>query len=200
MNVDAPIQESHEIFVHIRIIVGMVLGISVARLVTGVTRFLQHPGKEKVYAVHLGWVAFLFLFIIHFWWFEFALSQIRVWTFPLYFLLICYSIVFVMLAAMLFPDQISEYKGFRDYFRQRRKWFYALLLVLLLVDVVDTMTKGQSYYHHVYGWAYPVRQSLLVAGAAGALFVDSEHYDAVFVAFALLFQIVWILTLFDVLA
>jgi hypothetical protein len=200
MNVDAPIQASHEIFVHIRIIVGMVLGISVARLVTGVTRFLQHPGKEKIYAVHLGWVAFLFLFIIHFWWFEFALSQIRIWTFPLDFLLICYSIVFVMLAAMLFPDQISEYKGFRDYFRQRRKWFYALLLILLLVDVVDTMTKGQSYYHHVYGWAYPVRQSLLVAGAAGALFVDSERYDAVFMAFALLFQIVWILTLFDVLA
>lgn len=71
----------------------------IARLVTGVTRFLQHPGKEKICAVHLGWVAFLFLFIIHFWWFEFALSQIGIWTFPLCFLLICYSIVFVMLAA-----------------------------------------------------------------------------------------------------
>ncbi|MET3792094.1 hypothetical protein [Aquamicrobium terrae] len=200
MNVDALTQENHEIFVHIRIIVGMILGLSVARLVTGVTRFIQHPGKEKIYPVHLGWVVFVFLFIIHFWWFEFALSQIKAWTFSLYFLLISYSIVFVMLAAMLFPDQIGEYKGFRDYFRQRRKWFYALLLLLFLVDVVDTLTKGQSYYHHLYGWAYPVRQSLLIGGAGGALLFGSERYDAGFVVFALLFQIVWIASLFDVLA
>jgi len=36
--------------------------------------------------------------------------------------------------------------------------------------------------------------------ARPALVVDSERHDAVFMGFALLFQIVWILTLFDVLA
>lgn len=198
MNADALTQPSHEIFVHIRIIVGMVLGISVARLVSGATRFIQHPGKEKIYPVHFAWVICVFLFIIHFWWFEFALSQTKVWTFSLYFLLIFYSIVFVMLAAMLFPDQISEYKGFRDYFGQRRGWFYALLLVLFGVDVIDTLVKGQQYYLH-YGIAYPIRQFLLVAGAAGGLVFRSERYDSLYAAFALVAQVVWIAVLFNVL-
>ncbi|HRP78416.1 MAG TPA: hypothetical protein PL183_04840 [Aquamicrobium sp.] len=199
MEVDAAAQPSHEIFVHIRIIVGMILGLSVARLVSGATRFIQHPGKEKIYPVHFAWVICIFLFIIHFWWFEFALSQTRVWTFGLYFLLISYSIMFVMLAAMLFPDEIREYEGFRDYFERRRSWFYALLIGLFVIDVVDTLVKGEKYYHH-YGLAYPVRQALLIAGAAAGLAMRSPRYDAVYAALALAAQVVWIAVLFDVLA
>jgi len=198
MVADALTQSSHEIFVHIRIIIGMVLGLSVARMVSGATRFIQHPGKEKIYPVHFAWVICIFLFIIHFWWFEFALSQTRVWTFSLYFLLISYSIVFVMLAAMLFPDEIREYRGFQDYFSQRRGWFYALLLVLFVIDVIDTLVKGEKYYHH-YGIAYPIRQALLIAGAAGGMTFRSPRYDAAYAFCALAAQFVWIAVLFNVL-
>lgn len=198
MNLEVLSQPNHEIFVHIRIIIGMILGISVARLVSGATRFLQHPGKERIYPVHFAWVICIFLFIIHFWWFEFALSQTKTWTFSLYFLLILYSIVFVMLSAMMFPDNMSEYKGFRDYFSQRRVWFYGLLLLLFGVDVIDTIIKGQKYYHH-YGIAYPIRQFLLITGAAGGLVFRSEGYDALYAAFALAAQVLWIAVLFNVL-
>ena len=102
------LHQSHEIFIHIRIIIGMILGISLARLVSGVTRFIQHPGKERINVLHIGWAVFLFLAIIHFWWFEFALSRIEHWTFESYFLIICYAVVFVMLSAMIFPDNIGE--------------------------------------------------------------------------------------------
>lgn len=188
----------HEIFVHIRIIIGMILGLSVARLVSGATRFIQHPGKDKIYPVHFAWVVCIFLFIIHFWWFEFALSQTRAWTFPLYFLLILYSIVFVILAAMLFPDEIHEYCGFQGYFNQRRNWFYALLLVLFIIDVIDTMVKGEKYYHH-YGIAYPIRQTLLMAGAVGGLVLRSPRYDAAYAFCVLIAQAVWIAVLFNAL-
>lgn len=191
-------QPHHEVFVHIRIIIGMILGLSVARLVSGATRFIQHPGKDKIYLIHFAWVISIFLFIIHFWWFEFALSQTPVWTFSLYFLLISYSIVFVMLAAMLFPDEIREYQGFHDYFDQRRGWFYALLLVLFVIDVVDTLVKGEKYYHH-YGIAYPIRQALLIAGATGGLVFRSPRYDAVYAFCVLAAQVVWIAVLFNAL-
>lgn len=198
MDADTLTQPNHEIFVHIRIIIGMILGLSVARLVSGATRFIQHPGREKIYLVHFAWVICIFLFIIHFWWFEFALSQTRVWTFSLYFLLISYSIVFVMLAAMLFPDEIREYRGFQDYFSQRRGWFYALLLVLFVIDVIDTLVKGEKYYHH-YGIAYPIRQALLIAGAAGGMTFRSPRYDAAYAFCALAAQVIWIAVLFNVL-
>lgn len=196
MNAETLIPQTHEIFVHIRIIIGMILGLSVARLVSGSTRFIQHPGKDKIYPVHFGWVICIFLFILHFWWFEFALSQIKVWTFTLYFLLISYSIIFVMLAAMLFPDQLTEYQGFKDYFQRRKKGFYILLLALFTIDSLDTLIKGKQYYDH-YGILYPIRQTLLIAGAIGGLIFRSERYDTIYVFTALASQVVWIMVLFN---
>ena len=193
------LQQSHEIFVHIRIIVGMILGISIARLVSGVTRFIQHPGKERINLLHIGWAVFTFLAIIHFWWFEFALSRIEHWTFESYFLIICYAVVFVMLSAMIFPDNVGEHEGLKEYFWNRRKVFYVLLLVLFSVDVFDTLLKGANYYRQIYGWYYPVRQTLLIGGTIGALLTASERYHVWFVAFALVFQIIWVVSLLDVL-
>ncbi|MGY3587543.1 phosphoglycerol transferase MdoB-like AlkP superfamily enzyme [Bradyrhizobium sp. USDA 4341] len=198
MDGHSDLNQSHEIFVHIRIIVGMILGISVARLVTGVTRFIQHPGKERIDLLHLGWAVFVFLSIIHFWWFEFALSGIARWTFESYFLLICYSVVFVMLSAMAFPDNVGDHSGLSEYFWDHRNTFYGLILILLLVDVLDTLLKGSSYYHQVYGWYYPIRQGLLIGGTIGALISNSKRYHVLFVAFALVFQVAWIASLFDV--
>lgn len=38
---------SAEGFTHVRVIVGMVLGLSLARLVDGLTRFVAHPGSVR---------------------------------------------------------------------------------------------------------------------------------------------------------
>ncbi len=198
MNTEVLQSSNHDVFVHIRIIIGMILGISVARLISGAARFMQNPAKEKIYLIHFGWVIYVFLFIVHFWWFEFALSHTKIWTFLLYILLISYSIVFVLLSAMLFPDQLSDYKDYKDYFIQRRNWFYALLLVLFCIDVLDTLIKGRSYYIQ-YGLAYPVRQTLLAAGAVGGIAFRSERYDAIYVALALVAHILWVFVLFNAL-
>lgn len=197
MNHAASIADAHEAFVHVRIIIGMVLGISLSRLIVGVTHFVQHPGRQQPYGLHLGWVAFVLLFIIHFWWLEFALLQYTAWTFATYFFLIVFAGVFVVLAAMLFPDHIHEYNGYRGYFLARKKWFYSTLLVLFVMDVVDTLIKGPVYYQEYYSWDYPARQAVLIIGTAGALFIQSEKYQKAFLTVALLVQVVWIISLFD---
>jgi hypothetical protein len=102
------IASSETVFVHIRIIVGMVLAIGLTRLVNGAMRYVQHSGRERVYPIHMGWVLFTFLSIVHFWWFEIALSALHHWSFSVYLFLICYAGVFTMLASLLFPDRIDE--------------------------------------------------------------------------------------------
>jgi hypothetical protein len=192
---------SGEVFTHVRIIIGMVMGLSVSRLITGLTRFVQHPGREQLYLPHIGWVLFLLLFIIHFWWFEFALTRRTNWYFAIYFFLLFYAGMFVALSAVLFPDRMDEYQGFRDYFRKRRNAFYVLLLILLVVDVIDTVLKGKAYYVTYYydSWFYPARQGLLILGALLGLMWQSERYQVAFAVFALTFQVLWIASLFEVL-
>lgn len=189
----------HETFVHIRILIGMILGISVSRLVTGMTRFIQHPGREKPYPVHIAWVVFVLCFIAHFWWFEFSLFEIQVWSFGTYLFLLVYAGVFAVIAALLFPDHIDEYNGFRGYFLARRRWLYSALLFLFVADVIDTLLKGPEYYALYYSWDYPLRQGFFIIATGAALLVESETYQKLLAGLMLLFQAAWIIALFDVL-
>lgn len=117
---------SPEIFQHVRIIMGMVVGLSVARLLNGLVRIIQHPGQTRVYPVHIGWVLTLLLMLMHFWWWEFWLVTLHSWTFEIYLFLIIYAIILFFLSAFLFPDSISDYTGYEDFFISRRKLVFLI--------------------------------------------------------------------------
>jgi hypothetical protein len=193
---DAPTQHDH--FFHVRVIIGIVVGLSVARLLTGLARFVQHPGRDQIYGVHLGWVLFLILAVVHFWWFQFGLSRIERWTFEVYFFVICYAALYFFICSLLFPDRMEEYDGFADYFHSRQKWFYGFLAGLFLIDLVDTAVKGFDHFRS-FGPLYPLQQSLLAALAVTAMFVRHRWYHGTFVTVAILLEVAWILRQFEVL-
>ena len=111
---------AHDLFFHVRVMVGIVTGLSVTRLLTGLARFVQHPGREPIYLVHLGWALYLILAVILFWWFEFGLVRVPAWNFPTYFFVICYAALSFFTSAILFPDRMDDYAGFADYFHSRQ--------------------------------------------------------------------------------
>lgn len=188
-----------DLFFHIRVIIGIVTGLSVARLLNGLARFVQHPSRELIYPVHLGWVLFLLSAIIHFWWFEFGLSHVPRWSFELYFFVICYAVLFFFICAVLFPDRMDEYAGFADYFHSRQRWFYGLLAALFAFDLLDTALKGIEHFRS-FGMEYPIRQAILFALAVAAMFIPARRYHVVFVIGALIAQVFWILRQFEFLA
>jgi hypothetical protein len=112
-------QLAHDAFFHVRIIIGLVAGLCITRLLTGLARFVQHPARPQIYPVHLGWVVFLLLAVMHFWWFEFGLERVGVWSFELYLFLVGYASLFFFTSTLLFPDKMDEYAGFADYFHAR---------------------------------------------------------------------------------
>jgi hypothetical protein len=178
-----------DIYVHVRILIGIIMGLSVGRLLTGVARFIQHPG-QKVYLVHLGWVFFLFFTVINFWWWEFQLSSLQQWSFAVYLFVIFYAMLFFLLCTLLFPDDMREYSGFDDYFHSRRQWFFALLAVTFVVDVADTFLKGPEHFGS-FGVEYPARIVAFVALCIVAMFVRNEWFQRLFVAFAVVYQVAW---------
>lgn len=189
---------SAEGFAHVRVIVGMVLGLSLARLVNGLTRFVQHPGSVKIYPIHLGWVVFLLITIIHFWWYEFHLRLVTLWTFPVYFFLIVYAMLYAALTALLFPDQMSEYSSYEHYFEARKRWFYGAFALTFVVDIADTFVKGSEYFASL-GSEYLVRQAVFVVAAIAAMFVPGKRFQATFLVVGTLYQISWIMRAYDLL-
>lgn len=92
---DAPAPDS-AIFSHIRVVMGMIISLSLARPLSGVALFIQHPGKTRVFWIHLGWVLFLFIFLVHFWWWEYHLHALPAIDVTVYLFVILYACVFFL--------------------------------------------------------------------------------------------------------
>ena len=74
-------QAAPELFPHIRIVMGMVIGLGITRLLMGVASLVQHPNRARLSPLHLLWAASILIELIFFWWWEFALFEIEDWTF-----------------------------------------------------------------------------------------------------------------------
>jgi hypothetical protein len=123
-----------DFYVYVRVLFGMIVGLSVAHLLKGVALIVQHPSWYRVYWVHLVWVLFLFLYLIHFWWWEFNLVRIREWTFPIYFFIALYAVLLYLLCTLFFPEQITEYDGFKGYVGACRYIFRPMNIQLFTTD------------------------------------------------------------------
>jgi hypothetical protein len=188
-----------EVFLHVRVVIGIIVGLSIARLLAGLAYFVQHPGRKKVYFVHLGWAMFMLLMLVHFWWWEFWLSGIRKWTFQIYLFLIVYAIILFLLCALLFPDEINEYAGYEDFFIARRKWFFGILATTFIFDFVDTILKG--WVHLIsFGSEYEIRLAVYLLLCLIATATPNRRFHQVFIVVSLFYQVTYILRLFDTLS
>lgn len=134
-----------ELFPHIRIVMGTVVGLGITRLLMTVAGIVQHPNRARRSTLHLLWVGSMLLELVLFWWWEFALFRLQYWTFGIALFIILYATTLFMMAALLSPDGVSEYDGYEDFFLKRRHWFFGLLATTFVFDIIDTLIKGGIY-------------------------------------------------------
>jgi hypothetical protein len=187
-----------QIFSHIRVVMGMVISLSMARLLTGLALFVQHPGKTRIYWLHLGWVLFMFLFLVYFWWWEYRLHSVPVIDFSVYLFVISYCCIFFFLCVLLFPTSMEDYSGYEHYFMSRRAWFFGFLALAYAVDLIDTAVKSKEYFLSL-GLEYPLRNATYIALCIAAAFTANRRFHAIFLIGGLVYQIVWIFRAFDLL-
>lgn len=185
-------------FFHVRVVIGLVTGISITRLLAGLSRFVQHPGRNPIYPAHFLWVIYLLLFVTHFWWFQFGLATIPKWQYPEYAFVLTYAALIFFISTLLFPDQMDDYSGFEDYFHSRVRWFYGLLAAVFLVDIADSLIKGTDHFQSL-GTYYALRQCLLAGLALIGVFVSNRTYHVGFALFAILLEVWWISARFSLL-
>jgi hypothetical protein len=192
---DAPI--AHDVFVHVRIVMGTIIGLGVTRLLMGLAGLIQHPKRARLSIVHLLWVGSILFELILFWWWEYELSELKVWSFGTFAFLIGYSITLFALAALLFPDRLDDYEGYEDFFLKRRHWFFALFGLTFVLDIVDTLLKGEPYLDSL-GVGYLIQVPLGAALCAIAIWTTDRRYHIGLVLAHLTYQFAWAAFLFDV--
>jgi hypothetical protein len=190
--------EGQDIYFHLRILMGVILGVGLTRILAGVASFAQHPGHKKLYLTHLIWVAVVLVSAIHFWWVEYGLVRIHPWHFELYVFVLFYAFLFYLMATLLIPDNIDEYADYEDYFLSRRRWFFGLLAMTAPVDLIDTLAKGQSYLQSL-GPEYPFRLAATLAVSAVGAWTRDRRVQLALALIYSLYLLSWILRLYRVL-
>lgn len=181
----------HDVYFHIRILIGVVLGLGLTRILSGVSRIVQHPGHKRLHAAHLLWVGVVLVSAIHFWWWEFGLIRIQPWRFELFLFVLFYAFLFFLLASLLFPDSMEEYASYEDYFLSRRRWFFGLLAATVPVDLIDTIAKGRAHFESL-GTEYPLRLAVVLMLCAVAAWTANRRFHLAFAALYLAYLLSWI--------
>lgn len=156
-----------QLFAHIRVVLSIILGLSITTLLTGLASIIEHP-RRGWSSIHLSWVAWTLMSVVTFWWWEYRLNAVPVWTFGTYLFVIAYASLYFLLASLLFPGDVHEYGSYEAYLIARRRWFFGLIALITLMDIADTALKGMARWQAL-GVAYPARiVVLLLICAAGA--------------------------------
>ena len=186
-----------DIYIHVRVVIPIIVGLCITTLLSGFARFVQHPRLERPSLLHLGWAASILLWVTHFWWWEFRLAAIRTWNFETYLFVIFYAILYFLMSKLLFPDDITEYGGYEQYFLSRRCWFFGLLAATLFFDYIDTALKGAAYLHS-FGIEYPIRLGVNLLFCIAGLFFPNRRVQFTMLALTIAYQIVFIFMYYNV--
>ncbi len=115
------------LYAHIRVILGIVVGLGLTHLLRNLARLVEEPREDRLYWLHLGWVGFVMLYLLHFWWWAFRFSHSGTIDLLTYLYLISYTLFLYLLCVLLFPEKNSRPKDYRSLFFLRRKWLFAVL-------------------------------------------------------------------------
>jgi hypothetical protein len=185
-----------QMFEYVIVLTSIVIGLALTHLMQGIAGLIQHPGRDRVWWVHLAWVAHMFLSTIFWWWWEFRLQHVAAWTFAVYFFVIFYAFYLYLICAILFPKDIEGYDGYQDYFLSRRGWFFGLLIGWLAIDLVDTLIKGADYFASL-GLEYIIVQSVFALFCVIGIFTRRTRVQAGIVLFVLGYQVMRALRFYD---
>jgi len=185
------------IFDYVMMLTAIVIGLALTHLMQGVGKILENPRGTRVWWVHLLWVAHMMLMSVFWWWFEFNLRVVVRWTFQLYAFVLSYAFLIYLVCTLLFPSNLGEHTDFKSYFLSRRRWFFGLLIAILLVDLLDTLNKGTAHFASL-GIEYPVSQAAFVILCAVGMVSARERVQAVIVILELGYLVLRVGRFFDV--
>jgi hypothetical protein len=161
-------------FEHLSVLISIIIGLSIARLLSRVGLLVQAHRRVKLHWLPLLWVGLVFTVQVEWWWASFEFRQQMEWNF-FYFLFVLLSPVTLYLAATLVLPEIKNDESYnlRDHYFSTRHWLY---LFLALSTTLDALRRAmQSGIVDVGVWSNLVATALIGSLAI----VESQLYHAV---------------------
>jgi hypothetical protein len=150
-------------FEYLLVLVSIIVGLGIAHILSGVGRIISHPSRQRVYWVHLLWVAWAFGWLILFWWAEFQRSMTETWTPSAYLFLIIFAVVLYLFCVILLPRETPDGADYRQYYYSRRRWIFGLFIGVMLMNMIENITLSDPMQSPTF---QPVQYLAVVCGPA----------------------------------
>ncbi len=178
-------------FSYLSVLTSIILGLGIARILTGIGKMLQGRQYVRVYSVHLLWSLNLFLYIVLIWWVLYRWQSRQDWTFFLFLFLLLSPTVAFLESILLFPDSNEPVLDLKQQFFANRPWFFGLAALLPPLDALDTLLKGWDHFVS-QGFIYVLTLSLVFGLSLVGLLTDREDFHKYYAVFFLVYILIFI--------
>jgi hypothetical protein len=166
-------------FEYLTVLIAIILGIGITHILKSLGRILGATKSLNISVAHLIWTANIVTFLVVFWWWGINLRELREWVFLQYFFLLFVTSLWCLLAALLYPTTIPKDYDLRAHFAEKRKAFFAILILLAITDPLTSMILGTEHLKEL-GWAYGHWiLACFVGGILGFRYEDERLQQAV---------------------
>jgi len=131
-------------FAYLSVLVSIVLGLGITQLLKGFSRWLERREAFAAFGPTIAWATFLLLVHFQTWWSMYGMRGYAKWTFMQFSMVLLQPIVLFLLAVLVFPSPSSPSQTLHDHFFQQRRWFFALLLTLLVISLLKDLSRSGS--------------------------------------------------------
>ena len=130
-------------FEFVSVLLSIVVGLALTRVLSGVGRAMEIRRKIRFYWVQGVWTANVALLLVVFWWaVVFSHADMAAWLFPDFVLLLAYSVLIFLQAALILPSNLGEGADLEAHFFEVRPWFFTLLALTTVAEFGDTVLHG----------------------------------------------------------
>ena len=115
------------------------------------------------------------------------------WSLLVFMFIIFYAVTLYLMCVILIPSDLDEVSDFAEYFMSLRSWFFAGIILLILVDFADSASKGIDYVMNL-GLIYASHMIFMLLGGIVAMRSQSRWYHGVYaiVSFVWMFLFSWL--------
>jgi len=174
-------------FEYVSVLVSIVIGLGLARLLSGMARSVNRRRSIELDAVHSIWTAVVFIQLLLNWWVFFQSRELDQWTFAGFLLIVMWAVSFFLMTVILYPPDMEEHETYGDVWRRNRPWFMGIWAGTSILDVALTHMRGDLFDPPSY---LPTILHLIALGVLG-VFIRNRRFHLLMGSYVLVFALAW---------
>jgi len=127
-------------FSYLSVLLSIIIGLAITQVLQGYRAMLLARRRVKLFAPTIVWSVLILVLATQAWWSSFGLTDVRVWTFGVFGLILLQTVLLYMLAAIVLPDAGEGTIDLATHYREHITAFFSIMLAMLAVSALKDLS------------------------------------------------------------